>query len=358
MFKKCLLCEKDLKRPINKKTGKPNYKVLVIHEITYEEVICPSCLKEEMEKQQIKPKSNYVAKIRFNVPDKIWANRLKGRYSTEWWIAKYGEELGLKKQKEWKDKTSGSLQRYINKFGEVEGKIRYEKFKQRCSIFNEERIDKYGKDHFENTLKNYKNRSKATTLEYFLDKTNGDVEEAKRLLTERQSMTKERYIKKYGEKDGLNRYLDTLYKRTVKFEGHSKVEFEFINDLIEKFPNMDTYYGDNQYTFWTDSRHREETKQMLYKSDLYFKDLNLIIEIYGDFWHMNPSKYSGGDVNNVMNKKAEDIWEKDKKRENFLREKYGVDFIIVWEKDIYKDKKTTLQKVINEINLRMLKASQ
>lgn len=71
------------------------------------------------------------------------------------------------------------------------------------------------------------------------------------------------------------------------------------------------------------------------KVDILIKNQKIIIEIYGDYWHANPKKYSkdfivarwGG------KKRAEEIWHYDKIRINHLKS-FGYKIIILWESDI------------------------
>ncbi len=79
-----------------------------------------------------------------------------------------------------------------------------------------------------------------------------------------------------------------------------------------------------------------------YIVDLYIPSINLIVEVYGDYWHANPEIFKAEDIIRYPGQnfiKAKDIWNKDKKRENYLRAK-GYDFKIIWERDIYKSLKT------------------
>lgn len=69
-----------------------------------------------------------------------------------------------------------------------------------------------------------------------------------------------------------------------------------------------------------------------YNYDILFE--NFIIEVHGDMWHANPSKYKATDL--IMGKiLASDLWKKDaiKKR---IAEKNGFKLIEIWECDIIK----------------------
>lgn len=66
-----------------------------------------------------------------------------------------------------------------------------------------------------------------------------------------------------------------------------------------------------------------------------------VIELFGDFWHANPIKYKETDILKFpMNYRptAKDIWEKDKRRIEYIKSK-GYNVIIIWENDINDEEK-------------------
>jgi len=71
---------------------------------------------------------------------------------------------------------------------------------------------------------------------------------------------------------------------------------------------------------------------------------NIVIEVQGDYWHGNPSKYK------KLNKMQEKISEKDKRKDSFLKSK-GYFVIYVWENDLYNNVKICEEKIINFIQL-------
>ena len=69
-----------------------------------------------------------------------------------------------------------------------------------------------------------------------------------------------------------------------------------------------------------------------------------IIEVYGDFWHCNPHKYTKDYFNRGKRKTAEEIWERDASRKQ-LFESYGFKFLNLWETEINKDIKSVRRKI-------------
>jgi len=78
--------------------------------------------------------------------------------------------------------------------------------------------------------------------------------------------------------------------------------------------------------------------------DLEVKDLNLLIEIHGDYWHANPlivdySKLFPVQIDNIANDKIKEQWAKDN----------GYDLYVIWERDLYINRKQTLENLLNYI---------
>ena len=57
-----------------------------------------------------------------------------------------------------------------------------------------------------------------------------------------------------------------------------------------------------------------------YPYDIYIKELNLIIEYYGDRWHYNKRIYSQDYWDKVKDRYAYAKWEKDEYKVNFAKE--------------------------------------
>lgn len=106
---------------------------------------------------------------------------------------------------------------------------------------------------------------------------------------------------------------------------------------------------------------REEKKLVMYnehlkrvykpRPDIIIPNLNLIIEIYGDRWHANPSKYKKADLIFTWSGEltAEQIWEKNKIREKHLNN-CGFKVFVLWGYDIKNNASTKIKdKLILEI---------
>jgi galactitol-specific phosphotransferase system IIB component len=60
---------------------------------------------------------------------------------------------------------------------------------------------------------------------------------------------------------------------------------------------------------------------------------NIDFEIQGDYWHANPEIYKSSDIM-YHNITAEEIWKRDLEKKIFLKEKFGIEVIYLWERDI------------------------
>lgn len=78
--------------------------------------------------------------------------------------------------------------------------------------------------------------------------------------------------------------------------------------------------------------------------DVLFDERKLVIEYFGDYWHMNPQRYAADDMHNLMRKTAQEIWDRDARKFNELKAA-GYDVIVVWEADWRADEAAQLQRI-------------
>jgi len=69
-----------------------------------------------------------------------------------------------------------------------------------------------------------------------------------------------------------------------------------------------------------------------YSVDNYLQDYNLIIEVMGDFWHCNPTKY-----NTIQHKIQKKRVPKDKAKHTYIKNQHSIEILYIWENDIYKN---------------------
>jgi G:T-mismatch repair DNA endonuclease (very short patch repair protein) len=83
-------------------------------------------------------------------------------------------------------------------------------------------------------------------------------------------------------------------------------------------------------------------------ADFYLTEYDVLLEVYGDYWHSNPAKYGKGLI--PLNETQSKIKSRDIARHNVLTKKLGYKVFYVWENDIYKNVSVTLENVIEKIH--------
>lgn len=252
--------------------------------------------------------------INNNVPCDDWCYRLKQikkpGFTKEKCILTYGEEKGLEK---WNA--------YV-KFQSVKNTFEY-------------KSKKYGmsKDEFD-----LFNSSRATTLSNMISRygeSEGTIKWNEYVERQRYTTSLEYFKSEYGDYTGQEKYnnyintitknIDALNKRTNCTV--SKLELS-ICDIFSQYYKIETQYVfENQSTY-------------ISAFDIYIPDLNLLVEVNGDFWHMNPKIYSPDYINPMSNISAKHKWHLDKVKMMKAR-RHGFNVEVIWESD-YKSKKESI----------------
>ena len=176
----------------------------------------------------------------------------------------------------------------IKKYGISEGIQRWNSYckKQADSNKFEYKHEKHGM-----TLEEYNeyNKSRAVTLDNMIKRygvNEGLIHWNQYVERERYTCTLPYYIEKYGEEIGKEKYDILINKRNPanRLFGPSAISLEMFDKLIKNYKNNIVYYDENEYSVHTN-------KLCLYHVDYYDKTLNIIIEFYGDFFHLNPKIY-------------------------------------------------------------------
>ena len=185
------------------------------------------------------------------------------------------------------------------------------------------------------------------TLEYYLNRGMSE-QEAKASLAERQATCRlDKFIKRYGEAEGLNRWLQRQSKwksslqqsfikqRGIKYIIQSNFAIEIILNICHKLKievpesELPLHTEDNKITFLYDFNYNDK-----------------IIEFNGDFWHANPNKYSAEWINPSSKQSAKEIWERETLKRK-TAENQGYKILYIWESEYKEDPKSTIQKCID-----------
>jgi hypothetical protein len=194
-------------------------------------------------------------------------------------------------------------------------------------VFNPSPLEARYKKRIDGIKKNNPKNKFPCTLENFIKRYGMEIGSKKyKERCERISYTssKEFFIDKYGEEEGNKAWKNKF--KLVKVSKKSKI----ISDILTKL----------KYSFETE---KEISGKFL---DFYLSDINVGIEYFGDYWHLNPKRYESSFYNSQLKMKAFDVWEKDRCRLNVIKE--SVDSIIViWESSEVNE--TLLEKTIKEL---------
>lgn len=123
--------------------------------------------------------------------------------------------------------------------------------------------------------------------------------------------------------------LKKIKNNTIKHYNRSKAEKEIFKQIKKIYPN---------------SKHSVVIGNFI--CDIYIPELNLILEYNGDYWHCNPEVYKKNYHHKIKSKTAEEIWEDDKIKVDFIKSKnYNIE--ILWEKT-YKSNPKIIKNLLLE----------
>lgn len=172
-------------------------------------------------------------------------------------------------------------------------------------------------------------------------------EEAEQKVKERQkTFTLEKCIEKYGEVDGLKRFNERQEKwlNNYKKLNYSKISqelfWEIYNHIKDQYKEIyfATLNPETKTLVNTDQNYeylfRLHDKSFI-KPDFYIKDLNLIIEFDGDYWHRETSNNTKRTINRDL-----------------LINNMGTALLHIKEIDFKNNKYDTIQKCLNFIEMR------
>lgn len=195
-----------------------------------------------------------------------------------------------------------------------------EKYRKTC-------IDKYGVDNVSKS-KLIKSKKKDTfTKNYGVDNIFKDINFKKWILENNfawNNLTKEQNEKRCKKQtESIKKYWENItdeQRHKVFNYGVSSLESkisEVLNFLLIPYTTQFTLKGKI--------------------FDFRISNTNILIEVNGDYWHCNPSKYKVDEVVSFPNgcKKVSDIWKKDEEKK-LKAENAGYKVVYIWEEEIKK----------------------
>ena len=216
-------------------------------------------------------------------------------------------------------KYCSSICRKNHKYQIFQEKLK-DTIKSNCSVCNKELINKrepcgklVPRKTCDECTKKISGRtaSNATSKFKFLYKNDKNFYNKMRKIHKENGKKYKEKIKKFGL---FPKWIE-WYKNFSKL-GQSKTENKVVDYLKSKASKVErSYQISNMFV------------------DIYVPDKNLIIECFGDYWHMNPLKYKPANFNTSTKRTAKEQWEKDKRRRLFM-ESNGYKVVELWESEI------------------------
>ena len=256
-----------------------------------------------------------------------------------------------------KNRTSGSRQNYIRKYGKIEGKKRYKQFCVKSSNSLEKFILKYGDEIGKIKWSEYKKKKDSMSISYFKQKFGDKWEEKRNERIKSTTITRDLYIKKYGEVLGLKKWLGLCRRRRKKIIGASKQSLACFEPILEFLDenNIEYIIGKDRREFGFYDVNIEKT---LYY-DFVIPSLNLCIEYHGTQCHPNVKNMSAEDKVNwkcvYSGRTCDEAWEWDQYKKHILKESHNIDMIEIYS-DEYRDLKKRdklYQEIFNTIKDRI-----
>lgn len=159
------------------------------------------------------------------------------------------------------------------------------------------------------------------------------------------------FVNRYGEIDGVLRYLEKTRKWIDTMSSKSDEELNDINS--RKVRHSSCFYSKAEKDLLCSIRDygipvsselclNNESRRFIY--DIHY--LDKIIEYNGDFWHANPNVYDSSFISPYNNLSQEEIHKRDHIKHQLARDR-GYEVLVIWEQDYKKDPEKELQKCIN-----------
>ena len=160
-------------------------------------------------KECIKENQDYSIEDIKRFYDFLSSRNFQGKVCYDYFIAKYGEEIGKQKFDEFKNNSKQSLENFIKRYGEEIGKQKFDEFRRKSDSSSlKHYIEKYGEEIGKQKYKEQSERLRdaPVSLKYYLDR-GYTIEEAKCLVKKRNSSCSlEKQIQKHGFEEGVKRY--------------------------------------------------------------------------------------------------------------------------------------------------------
>jgi len=325
------------------------HKPKVIDGVSYYRHACSDCFFSRYGELPSAPNVLGVNEMVFllNVPESIAKKRLSDKATTlKSMIRRYGVDIGTARFNEYceKQRIKNTFEFKHDKYGWTREK--FDEYNKSRAVTLDNLIMRHGEDNGRDKFSEYckKQAYVGVKREYFVEKygeEKGDVLYKSMVASKVPSI--KTFIRKHGAENGPLLFLQFMQN---KGRGFSKIAAQLFDAI------RDANYIENSNSIMY-SPHTVEyvfrRKDDIFLFDFIDKSTNRVIEFFGDYWHMNPIKYSPTDYCATNGAAAEDIWSRDCHRVKVMVD-HGFDVKIVWERDFRNDQKSVIAECVEFLN--------
>jgi rubrerythrin/ribosomal protein L40E len=126
------------------------------------------------------------------------------------------------------------------------------------------------------------------------------------------------------------------------YKGYSRMQIDWITDISNN-SSIFIQHAENKGEFEVYLDQKDKFGRSKYKLDGYCEETNTVYEFHGDYWHGNPRKYDGNDINETNGFAYGYLYNKTLEKENVIK-KMGYKLVVMWEMDWKKIQKTKKRK--------------
>lgn len=329
----------------------------------------------EVEAQAIKEERSIKRKETFDKKPESEKNEInrKKAITLENMIAKYGPTLGKIKYDEIIEtrKKTGTKEYYIGKYGIEEGNKRFfdEKvtnshwrieywtkrgysidealsilnkiFIERPSFSKDFCISKYGPKE---GVRIWTERQKLWQETLYKNKSEEEI----KIMHNARAPTLENFIKKYGEKIGVDKYREMVENRKINSTKYSsKQATKFFLVLYKKLRKIGVIGPKEPYFAISGSKERfilDQKNKKIFFYDFCIEKLKIIVEYHGTVFHPRED-LEWKQIFEGMAKTKEEAYLKEIHKETTAKNK-GYDYLVVWSD---ADERSEIEKLVNYI---------
>lgn len=259
----------------------------------------------------------------------------------------YGNKEGNKKWEDYRTKQSktNTFEYKRKKYGW--SREQFDEYNKSRSVTLENCVKRHGKTKGKRVFEEYcqKQKEAGCSKKYFIEKYGYDKGIERYLeVNKRKAITLENYQKRLGNELGLKRYEEYLDNLSNSQTGSSLKATKFFTELYQSLDK------ENHHCYFKGHPNKEFDREYLVRGEtgiIFLYDFvctlsKKCIEYNGNYWHCNPEFYSSDFYHPHAKLLAEELWEKDRQKNEFLMTHRGYEVKTVWESWVDNDSESVI----------------